>query len=194
MGLEALYKKYFQKSTVFMYPILDIKRGSCAGPDGTYLSMNDSYRPQDAHLIVVYPNRTDPEFMYFKKTTLIKHPRLVDHKCFGEELVFVFDYTDLKSDWEYLVRGKYSMMSDKTKRKILSHYDKKSGAYVYMESYMYPEKYFPIYADLLGYSNDLILRSVGELCSKPDLEKEHLIITEKQLKPIENGKTNNDAS
>ena len=43
-----------------------------------------------------------------------------------------------------------------------------------MESYLFPEKYFNMYANLLGTSEDF-LKSVGELCSKPDLEKENLV-------------------
>ena len=43
----------------------------------------------------------------------------------------------------------------------------------YMESYLYPEKYYEIYSDLLNISvSDL--EEVGELCDKPDLKKEDL--------------------
>jgi hypothetical protein len=40
---------------------------------------------------------------------------------------------------------------------------------------MYPEKFFGRYAELLGVEESL-LKSVGELCNKPDFEKEMLMI------------------
>jgi hypothetical protein len=40
-----------------------------------------------------------------------------------------------------------------------------------MESYLYPEKYFKKYAEILMIDVD-ILKKVGELCEKYDQEKE----------------------
>jgi hypothetical protein len=41
----------------------------------------------------------------------------------------------------------------------------------YIESYLYPEFYYEDYSEILNVNiNDLM--NVGELCSKPDLEKE----------------------
>jgi len=47
--------------------------------------------------------------------------------------------------------------------------------HIYVESYLFPEKFFEQYADILDVSVES-LRLVGELCSKPDLEKENLLI------------------
>ena len=66
------------------------------------------------------------------------------------------------------------MMNNDLKRKIRDHFNKNSSTHVYVDSYMFPEKYFSLYANLLGADEEL-LRNVGELCSKPDLEKETLI-------------------
>ena len=46
-----------------------------------------------------------------------------------------------------------------------------------MNSYLYPESYFSNYAEVLNVDTDF-LESVGELCSKPDIEKETLIMKE----------------
>ena len=62
---------------------------------------------------------------------------------------------------------------EKSKEKILKYFDKNSGNYVYMNSYLYPEKYFTMYAEILQVS-EKILRGVGELCDKPNIEKETL--------------------
>ena len=54
MVINALYKKYFQKSKIFIYPLLDIKRGTQIVPSETYLAWNDLYSPEDKKLICVY--------------------------------------------------------------------------------------------------------------------------------------------
>ena len=45
--------------------------------------------------------------------------------------------------------------------------------YAYVNSFVYPEKYFGIYKTLLNIDLDILVE-VGELCSKPDFEKEIL--------------------
>lgn len=74
-----------------------------------------------------------------------------------------------------LQNGKYSKLNEKLKRKILNYFDKNSGNYAYVKSYLYPEDFFNDYAILLNVDNE-ILETVGELCDKPDLEKETLRI------------------
>ena len=66
-------------------------------------------------------------------------------------------------------------MSDVVKRKILTYFEKNSGNYNYIQSYLFPKKYMAKYAELLEVPVDLLI-SVGELCDKPDLEKEKLLI------------------
>ena len=54
MVINALYKKYFQKSKIFVYPLLDIRRGTQIVPSETYLSWNDLHNPEDKKLDCVY--------------------------------------------------------------------------------------------------------------------------------------------
>lgn len=176
MIIDALYRKYFQKSKIFLYPLLDIKRGTSVVPDETYLSWNDSYSPEDMKLVCVYAVRKDREYELFEKNVLLKHNRLSDYvKTDDETAVFTFDFSDMANDWDCFVHGKYSQMSLNTKRKILDFFDKKSGNYAYVDSYLFPEKHFETYAKLLNVELEF-LKSVGELCDKPDLEKEKLIM------------------
>ena len=70
------------------------------------------------------------------------------------------------------------------KHSILNYFAKSSGNYVYIESYLFPDKYFNRYAELLGVTEEF-LKSVGELCSKPDLEKEMLLIEVANLENLE---------
>jgi hypothetical protein len=175
MAIDALYTSYFQKSKVLMYPLLGIKRGCPAIPEQTYLAWDGMITLEDMKLIMVYTKRTDAEFLNFEKNVLLKHPRVCDYVPLNDEqLLFTFEFSDLKDDWNKFINGKFSELNQELKRKIRDHFDKNSSTYVYVDSYMFPEKYFALYADLLGTSESL-LREVGELCSKPNLERETLI-------------------
>ena len=72
MGISALYTKYFQKSKIFMYPLLDIKRGCSVTPIQTYFEWDGHYTAEDMKLIAVYPIRDDQEYMNFMKHILLK--------------------------------------------------------------------------------------------------------------------------
>ena len=187
MAINALYRKYFQKSKIFLYPLLGIKKGNIV-PSETYLSWNDSYGPEDAKLICVYDSDYTSTFLNFEENVLLKHNRLCDHVRLNPNLtICTFDFSDLKDDWMLFIDGKYSQMNDLIKRKILTYFEKNSGNYVYIQSYLYPKKYMSKYAELLDVPIDL-LESVGELCDKPDLEKEKLLIEVADLENINNSR------
>lgn len=175
MAIDALYKSYFQKSKIFLYPLLDIRRGSSVVPEQTYLSWDGNLTPEDTKLIAVYPKRTDAEYINFEKFVLLKHSRATDFVNINDSQVLVtFDFSDIKEDYMHIINGKYNKLNNKLKRKIGDFFEKNSGNYVYVDSYLFSEKYFSLYADLLGVDENL-LKEVGELCSPPDLEKENLI-------------------
>lgn len=181
MAIDALYKSYFQKSKVLWYPLLGIKRGAVAVPEQTYICWDGHVSSEDAKFITVYPARNDVEYHKFEKNVLLAHKRISDYfKLDDGRKVVIFDFADLKSDWMKFINGRYSQMSMQVRRKVRDHFDKTSSTYVYVSSYMFPENYFTLYAELLGAPEDL-LRSVGELCSKPDLEKERLTVDIKDL-------------
>jgi hypothetical protein len=183
MALNSVYKKYFQKSKVFLYPILGIKRGVSVVPIETYISWNGYYNSEDMKLICVYDVRLDDEYKNFEKNVLLNHNRLSDYVKVDNQLVLTFDLSDLSDDWFNFLNGKYSKIDIKTKSKILNFFDKKSGNYAYVESYLFPEKHFQTYAKILGVDIEM-LKSVGELCDKPDLEKEKLLIEVADLENI----------
>ena len=54
MVIDALYTKYFQKSKIFLYPLLEIKRGTFIVPNETYISWNDKINSEDMQLICIY--------------------------------------------------------------------------------------------------------------------------------------------
>jgi hypothetical protein len=186
MVIDALYVKYFQKSKIFLYPLLGIKRGTSVTPSETYVTWEDKQiSSEDKKLICVYPNRTDQEYKTFESNVLLNHNRLVDFiKIDSNTSVFIFSFDDIPDDWNHFMNGKYSKISEKTKRKILDFFDKRSGNYAYVESYLYPEKHFETYAKLLNVPSSLLIE-VGELCNFPNLEKEKLMAKIADLENIQ---------
>jgi hypothetical protein len=177
MAIDALYRDYFQKSRIFLYPLLGIRRGASVIPEITYIGWDGNIKPEDAKLITIYPKRTDKEYLNFEKHVLINHSRASDFiELNDKQLLITFDFSDMKDDWNHFINGEYSQLDVKLKRKIRDFFEKTSANYVYIDSYLFPEKYFNLYADLLGVNVNL-LKSVGELCSKPNLERETLIAT-----------------
>ena len=183
MALNSVYKKYFQKSKVFLYPLLGIKRGVSVVPIETYISWDGYYKSEDMKLICVYDIRKDDEYVLFEKNSLLNHNRLSDYIKTNSQAIFTFDFSDLGDDWFHFVNGRYSKISLELKQKILGFFDKYSGNYAYMHSYLIPEKYFNNYAELLNVAPEILIK-VGELCNKPDTVKETLVIEVADLENI----------
>ena len=70
MSINALYRNYFQKSKIFVYPLLGIKKGSSVTPVQTYFGWNDYVTPEDMKLVTVFHARTDQDYVDFEKTYL----------------------------------------------------------------------------------------------------------------------------
>ena len=181
MALNSIYRKYFQKSKVFVYPLLGIARGSAVVPIQTYFEWNNVVKSEDNKLVCLYPNREDASFKSFNEKVLLNNNRLVDMHIIDEEnLAYIFDFNDLRANWTNIVEGKYSKIDMNLKHKILKFFKDNHGTYLYVESYLFPEKYFEDYANILNVDINL-LKSVGELCSKPDYEKECLTLLHPDL-------------
>lgn len=174
MAIKSIYAKYFQKSKMFLYPLLGIKKGAKVVPSETFIAW-DNIKPEDMKLICLYHPREKKEFADFKNKVLIKHNRLYKiHTINSENHLYIFDFSDLKNDWLKFLDGKYSQMSNETKSKILFFFPENSANYVYMRSYLYPKVFFKDYAEILDV-NEEFLKSIGELCNKPDYDKETLV-------------------
>jgi len=174
MAIKSIYAKYFQKSKMFLYPLLGIKKGVKIVPSETYIAWDKNIKPEDMKLICLYHPRQKKEFADFKRRVLLKHNRL--HKIEpidSENHLYIFDFADLKDDWFKFLDGKYSRISNEIKSKILFFFPDNSANYVYMRSYLYPKVFFKDYAEILDV-NEEFLQSIGELCNKPDFTKETL--------------------
>jgi len=185
MKPTSLYNKYFQKSKIFLYPLLDIKKGTSVTPIQTYMGWSNYYKPEDMKLIATYHVREDEEFLKFQKNILLKHTRLADYVQVNDTTaLYTFDFSDIEEDWKLLLAGKYSKMDKKLKNKIRNFFEKDSGNYMYVDSYLFPERYFEVYSELLNVTTES-LEKVGELCELPNLEKEILIV---EVENLENRK------
>jgi hypothetical protein len=181
MAIKSLYKNYFQKSRVFLYPILEIKRGASVTPIETYVSWTDHYSKNDMKLICLYHLRNDADFLYFEKERLYKNRYFHDFKEMEDNKgVYVFDFSEHGTDWKKIIDGKYSEISNGYKKKIEAFYGKRNNNYAYIESFLYPDKYYSMYAEMMQVKESL-LREVKELCSKLDIEQETLTASIKDL-------------
>ena len=180
--IDNLYNKYFQKSRSFLYPVLGIKKNSYFTPSGTYISLPGKYGAEDMKLIVSFRVNNSAEFLDFESQMLTGNPLYEESFQVREYSIYVFDFQTYQNDWFQFLTGKYSKLSVVLKKAIKIYYGEKSSEYKYIDSYLYPEKYYDVYAKLLDVdAKDL--KTIGELCNPWDMEKETLKI------PVENLET-----
>lgn len=182
--IDKLYGKYFQKSKSFLYPILGIKRTSFNLPIGTYISLKGIYEPEDMRFICTFKENDTQSFKDFEEQMLLTNPLFIEKIKLKDFSIYVFDMEVYYEDWFNFIMGKYSKLSNVTKKAIRAYYGEKSKEYKYIETYIYPEKYFETYATLLEVSI-YTLKKIGELCNPCDLEKENLKIPIEDLGLIE---------
>lgn len=185
--INQVNKQYFQKSKVFIYPILGIKKHESISLIETYIGWNEkNIHQDDCKLICIFYLRDDIEFKTFMNKRLFSNPYFKEYFELEEKkAAFIFDLRNYKEDYKHFINGKYSMFSQKLKNMITGHQLKHSANYSYVNSFIYPDIFFGVYKDLLQVDIKL-LQSVGELCDKPDLEKEILTAKIKVLELNQN--------
>ena len=172
--MKKLYREYFQKSKVFLYPLLGIKKGVRFVPVQTYISWNDIYPKDKNKLLCFYTveEKWTKEFEMFAELFLTTNVLFDEmHKIGDLDFLYIFDLGTYKRDINKFKIGKYSKFTKRTKEIIMKFFGETGTISEYIESYLYPEFYYEDYSEILNVEmNDL--KKVGELCSKPDLEKE----------------------
>jgi hypothetical protein len=172
--IKSLYTKYTQKSRIFLYPFLDIKRGVSVTPIESYISWTGLSKPEDKNLICVYYLRDDDEFKLFEKHKLLNNKKFTSfYELPEQKAAYVFNLESEGELFDLFLQGKYSMIPEDKKKKILNFFAGNKHNHSMINSYLNPQSYFQIYADLLNVDVNL-LKSVGELCSQPDFVKENL--------------------
>jgi len=96
--LKSLYEGYFQKSNVFLFPILGISKGSSVTPVGIYTSLKGHYTHDDYKLITTYYLRDDPEFNVFEKTRLLGNKYFYDYLETSKDVGELCDKPSLRKE------------------------------------------------------------------------------------------------
>jgi hypothetical protein len=181
--IDKLYGKYFQKSRSFLYPMLGIKRSSYISPSGTYISLEGKIEAEDIRLICTFKDDNSEGFKSFENQMLLTNPLFVEKIRVNEFNLYVFDLEIYQDDYFNFLLGRYSKFSAHLKRAIKNYYGEKSAEYQIIETYLYPEKYFDVYAKLLDVDVNLI-KKIGELCDPYNHKKENLKIPIKDLENL----------
>ena len=91
MAVKSVYNKYFQKSKVFLYPLLGFKRGIKVVPSETYLAWDPYYIPEDMKLVCLYHPKNTDDYESYEKKALLRHTRLCDVKTIDDNnKLFIF--------------------------------------------------------------------------------------------------------
>jgi hypothetical protein len=182
--ITTLYKNYFQKSKAFLFPALGIRKGPMTTPLQTYTSWDEKITNEDNKLICVY-NTSDTSHWLVEQKFLVANA--LYERC--EEVpdknqkLYIFNLDMYHEDLANFRNGNYSRFSLQLKEYIISYYGRMSPEYMYMETFLFPEHFHELYADLLNVSMD-ILCEVYELANKPDMEKESLRFVKNNLENL----------
>lgn len=173
--MSVVYTDYFQKSKVFIYPLLKLKKGIDYVPIETYFAWDGVYKPNEFKFLCLYDTKLDSKFLKFEQTYLSNHPSL--EACFRLDdckQLYVFDMNEYQHDMLAFIKGDYSKFSLKSKDLIENFFGGIGNIAGYVDSFLYPEDYHEEYAEHFDVELSLI-EEVYELCTAPDLEKETLI-------------------
>lgn len=181
--IDKLYGKYFQKSKSFLYPALGIKRTNKISPSNTYISIPGKVNPEDVKLICTFKNDKSEKFKTFEEQMLLTNPLFLEKIVIKETNIYIFDLEIYQNDYFNFIMGKYSKLSTHLKKAIKSYYGESSAEYKFIETYLYPERYFETYAKLLEVNVET-LKKIGELCDPWDEEKEIFKISVEDLEML----------
>ena len=176
--IKEVNREYFQRSMFFLYPVLKIPPTVSIKPTCTYLSWENKYDVSDQKLICLFPriDIEEPMKAMHEKKYLLGNSRYENMYTLEDgSIVYVFNLDNVAKDWNNLLEGKYSKLSAYVRLAINDYFRAKLKTAGYMDSYLNPDKYYDIYAKLLGVDADLLKEGV-ELLSKPDISREHLTL------------------
>jgi len=174
MAITEIYSKPFRKGPIFLYPLLGLNSQAAIKPESCWTSMEGFIAKEDKKFICVY-DTSIIGFENFAVKEITSRVNFIERIELDDVLnAFVFDFSIYGNSWDAYLNGKYSKFEEDSKKIILKYQSNKSGNLEYLSSFLYPEKYFDLYAQLLDVDIDLLI-NVGELCDKPDFEKEKLI-------------------
>jgi len=179
--MKGVYTDYFQKSKVFLYPLLRFRSGLSFVPVQTYVCWEHVIAVNENKFLCEYNVGTTEQFELFSNSYLKKHPLFHEYVQLDENRhLFIFDFTNYKLDFKRFIDGKYSKFSLDTKIIILDFFGNKGNISEYVSLFLSPNSAHKLYAEALDVSLKQI-EEVFEVCSIPDLEKETLYFKKNEL-------------
>ena len=82
--MKEIYTDYFQKSKVFLYPLLKLKKGIAYVPIQTYVCSEHEYTVKDHKLLCEYHTKTTEKFVTFYNRHLKSHKLFNKHIDLGK--------------------------------------------------------------------------------------------------------------
>lgn len=179
--ISSVNSKFIQRSKLFIYPLLYIPKTISLFPKETYLSLVRKDKTiidsGDKKLICLYDEIKNETDRKSEKDHILLNKYFHDIKRYDDVstlYIFHLDRLYIDHDWAVFLKGYYSEISPLTK-KTISDYYKDTDYEPYINSYLYPDKYYDKYADLLDIPVNILEDNI-ELLSPPDLNKETLFI------------------
>ena len=171
----GVYTEYFQKSKVFLYPLLQIKKGIAHVPIQTYVAWDNVYSPNDLKFFCEYKTKMNKTFEKFAKDYLLGHPLFEEAIELNEDTqLFIYDFSEYKTDFKKFLEGKYSQFTLDSKINILEFFGNKEHISGYVEGFLQPEGVHREYAKALAVNIESI-EDIYEVCTPPDINKETLV-------------------
>lgn len=176
MNHPQIYDYYTQKSRVFCYSVLGMKKGAAFVPEETYMAWKNVYSFDDCRLLLHYKNCNAVNFETYSKNIIEKCTLFEKHVIISEtERVYVFDFTRYRTDWQMILAGKYSQLRYPYKKAIEAYYVKDYQNSKIVSKIIYPVKHYSEFAGYLGVTPEIV-KEVGEVFDKPDLDREELVV------------------
>ena len=172
--MKSVYTEYFQKSKVFLYPLLRLKKGIDFVPAETYCFWDEIYDATDYKFICLYKTKYTKAFSTFQINHLPLFKNAMEHYDLGNEQLIIFDMKEYKHDYDKFIEGRYSAFGIDSKIAILDYFGGQGRISSYVKSFLAPdEDLHMLYSDYFNVDLNLI-KDVHELCSKPDIIQETL--------------------
>jgi hypothetical protein len=173
-----IYNYHVQKSRVFCYSILGIKKGALFTPVETHMALSGHYAFEDCRLILHYDKCDDKNFDSFSeniimKTALYEKFIVIDKS----QRLYIFDFAIYKTDWTSILNGKYSAINYSYKKRIEDYYAKDYVNKALVSKIIYPLRHFHKFAALVNVSPEIV-REVGEVLDLPCRYRETLEISQ----------------